>query len=168
LERLHVILVRGTKRIDVSAPEVPGSHPIRAPPCESLPAQFPHDDICHEPSMTTVAVREWMNTNELMAQLDSEFVRLECSAEGTARNRFLEPRRPGHPARCPSRNNDSIAKLLKREAKRAGLKVDELSGHSFDASCVIQPQETVFGNSLWSAKPAMPPELGTKRSVPSL
>jgi integrase len=35
-------------------------------------------------------------------------------------------------------HTDSIGKLLKRAAKRAGLKVDELSGHSLRAGCVTQ------------------------------
>jgi integrase len=35
-------------------------------------------------------------------------------------------------------NRDSIGKLLKRAADRAGLKVDELGGHSLRAGCVTQ------------------------------
>jgi integrase len=35
-------------------------------------------------------------------------------------------------------HKDSIGKLLKRAASRAGLKVDELSGHSLRAGCVTQ------------------------------
>jgi integrase len=47
-------------------------------------------------------------------------------------------RRPGNPARSPSRNKDSIGKLLKRAARRAGLKVEEFGGHSLRAGCVTQ------------------------------
>jgi hypothetical protein len=70
--------------------------------------------------------------------MQSVVYRLACNAMEAARNRFLEHRRPGHPTRCPSRNKDSIGKLLKRAAKRAGLKVDELSSHSHCAGCVTQ------------------------------
>ena len=64
-------------RIPLAPPEVAGSHNIRATPCERRPAQSPHDDVCHEPSMATIAVSEWMNPNELMVKPDSELVRLE-------------------------------------------------------------------------------------------
>ncbi len=35
-------------------------------------------------------------------------------------------------------HSDSIGKLLKRAAGRAGLKVEELGGHSLRAGCVTQ------------------------------
>lgn len=50
---------------------------------------------------------------------------------------FRSVGRYGHAARR-GRQKDSIGKLLKRAAMRAGLKVDELGGHSLRAGCVTQ------------------------------
>lgn len=50
---------------------------------------------------------------------------------------FRSVGRYGHVSRR-GLHKDSIGKLLKRAAKRAGLKVDELSGHSLRAGCVTQ------------------------------
>jgi len=74
---LNVVLIRSPKRVDVAPSEVTGSHNIRATPCERRPAQSSRDDICHEPTMATVAVSERMDPNELMVKPDREFVRIE-------------------------------------------------------------------------------------------
>jgi integrase len=50
---------------------------------------------------------------------------------------FRSVGRYGHVARR-GLHKDSIGKLLKRAAMRAGLQVDELSGHSLRAGCVTQ------------------------------
>ena len=50
---------------------------------------------------------------------------------------FRSVGRYGHVSRR-GLHKDSIGKLLKRAAKRAGLMVDELSGHSLRAGCVTQ------------------------------
>jgi integrase len=50
---------------------------------------------------------------------------------------FRSVGRYGHVSRR-SLHKDSIGKLLKRAAGRAGLKVDELGGHSLRAGCVTQ------------------------------
>jgi integrase len=50
---------------------------------------------------------------------------------------FRSVRRYGHVSRR-GLHKDSIGKLLKRAASRAGLKVDELGGHSLRAGCVTQ------------------------------
>ena len=50
---------------------------------------------------------------------------------------FRSVGRYGHVSRR-GLHKDSIGKLLKRAAKRAGLKVDELGGHSLRAGCVTQ------------------------------
>ena len=76
LKRLNVVLIRSPKRVDVAAPEVTGSHNIRATPCERrLPSL--HDNIRHKPGMATVAVSEGMNPNKPMVKPDSELVRFE-------------------------------------------------------------------------------------------
>ena len=50
---------------------------------------------------------------------------------------FRSVGRYGHVSRR-GLHSDSIGKLLKRAAARAGLKVDELGGHSLRAGCVTQ------------------------------
>ena len=50
---------------------------------------------------------------------------------------FRSVGRYGHVSRR-GLHKDSIGKLLKRAARRAGLKVDELGGHSLRAGCVTQ------------------------------
>jgi integrase len=50
---------------------------------------------------------------------------------------FRSVGRYGHVARR-GLHSDSIGKLLKRAAGRAGLKVQELGGHSLRAGCVTQ------------------------------
>jgi len=50
---------------------------------------------------------------------------------------FRSVGRYGHVARR-GLHKDSIGKLLKRAASRAGLKEDELGGHSLRAGCVAQ------------------------------
>ena len=50
---------------------------------------------------------------------------------------FRSVGRYGHVSRR-GLHSDSIGKLLKRAARRAGLKVEELGGHSLRAGCVTQ------------------------------
>jgi integrase len=51
---------------------------------------------------------------------------------------FRRVDRNGHPSRGRGLQKDSIGKLLKRAAARAGMNVDTLGGHSLRAGCVTQ------------------------------
>jgi integrase len=91
-----------------------------------------------EPTTISIYVTSISQPTVLSSATDQEGDGREVGLPfGAVRIRVRSAGRYGHVSRR-GLHRDSIGKLLKRAAGRAGLKVEELGGHSLRAGCMTQ------------------------------